>query len=173
MFTSLNNKILWYDGDISLNEEQLCQRMLSGLSVDNCFIDELSTNIKKYNLIANKPLDVKYCNNIISPIWDIPKEYLSIDIQEFAIKKLMDMNKPKDYNDRAMERIEYECRLISDAKMDNLFRAILYLIDHFNKHNIVWGVGRGSSCASFVLYVIGLHCVDCILYDIDAKEFFR
>jgi len=57
--------------------------------------------------------------------------------------------------------------------MSNLFRSILYLIDHFTQHNIVWGVGRGSSCASYVLYLFGLHCVDCIKYNIDAKEFFR
>jgi DNA polymerase III alpha subunit len=41
------------------------------------------------------------------------------------------------------------------------------------KHNIVWGVGRGSSVASYVLYLIGVHKINSMYYDLDIEEFLR
>lgn len=173
MYTKLDDKTLWFDGDLTLTEDQLCDRMLSGMPVDNCFVEELSRNIKRYNLISETPLDVKYNNRDIDPTWDIPEEYLNIDIREYCINKVREMINSEAYNDAAMSRIEYECQLIKNLNMSDLFRSIIFLIDYFKQNNIVWGVGRGSSCASYVLYLFGLHCVDCLVFNIDAKEFFR
>lgn len=173
MFTKLTDRTLWFDGDISLTEDQLCERMLSGMSVERCFVEEVTSNIKKYNLIADQPLDVKYCMNELHPSWDIPQEYLNVNILDYCLDKLNRANGSVEYKNQAVSRIKYECQLIENMNMCNLFRSMLYLIDHFTQHNVVWGVGRGSSCASYVLYLFGLHCVDCIKYNIDAKEFFR
>ena len=41
------------------------------------------------------------------------------------------------------------------------------------KNNIVWGVGRGSSVASFVLFLIGVHKINSLYYDISIDEFLR
>jgi DNA polymerase III alpha subunit len=41
------------------------------------------------------------------------------------------------------------------------------------KYDIIWGVGRGSSVASYVLYIIGIHRINSIQYDLDYKEFLR
>jgi DNA polymerase III alpha subunit len=40
-------------------------------------------------------------------------------------------------------------------------------------NNIVWGVGRGSSVASYVLYLLGVHKVDSIKYGLDIREFLK
>jgi DNA polymerase III alpha subunit len=37
----------------------------------------------------------------------------------------------------------------------------------------VWGVGRGSSVASYVLFLIGVHRIDSMKYNLDYKEFLR
>jgi DNA polymerase III alpha subunit len=39
--------------------------------------------------------------------------------------------------------------------------------------NIVWGVGRGSSVASYALYLIGIHKIDPIKYNLSINEFFK
>ena len=57
--------------------------------------------------------------------------------------------------------------------MMDLLRYMIYLVDFMRKENIVWGVGRGSSVASYVLYLIGIHKVDSIQYGLDYKEFLR
>ena len=55
----------------------------------------------------------------------------------------------------------------------NIFKTLLYIIDTFKSQNVFWGVGRGSSCASYILYLIDLHLVDSVLYDIPMEEFFK
>jgi DNA polymerase III alpha subunit len=40
-------------------------------------------------------------------------------------------------------------------------------------NNIVWGVGRGSSVASYVLYLLGIHKIDSIKYNLSPDEFFK
>lgn len=54
-----------------------------------------------------------------------------------------------------------------------LLRYMIYLVDHMRENKIVWGVGRGSSVASYVLYLIGIHKINSIHYDLDWKEFLR
>jgi DNA polymerase III alpha subunit len=39
--------------------------------------------------------------------------------------------------------------------------------------DIVWGVGRGSSVASYVLYLIGVHKIDSLFFDLDIEDFLR
>ena len=57
--------------------------------------------------------------------------------------------------------------------MFDLLRYMVYLVDFMRDNNIVWGVGRGSSVASYVLYLIGVHKVDSIQYGLDWREFLR
>ena len=46
-------------------------------------------------------------------------------------------------------------------------------IDTLREKNVVWGVGRGSSVASFCLFLIGVHKVNPILYKLKINEFLR
>jgi DNA polymerase III alpha subunit len=48
-----------------------------------------------------------------------------------------------------------------------------YLVDTLRKNIIVWGVGRGSSVASYILYLIGVHRIDSLYYDLDIAEFLK
>ena len=63
---------------------------------------------------------------------------------------------------------EYEARGMLD-----LLRYMIYLVDFMRENDIVWGVGRGSSVASYVLYLIGVHRIDSIQFDLDWREFLR
>ena len=40
-------------------------------------------------------------------------------------------------------------------------------------NSIVWGVGRGSSVASYVLFLLGVHKIDSVKYNLDWREFLR
>jgi DNA polymerase III alpha subunit len=50
---------------------------------------------------------------------------------------------------------------------------MIYLVDVMRENSVVWGVGRGSSVASYVLYLIGVHKIDSVKYNLDFKEFFK
>ena len=41
------------------------------------------------------------------------------------------------------------------------------------ENRVIWGVGRGSSVASYVLYKLGIHRVDSMFYELDIDEFLR
>jgi len=60
----------------------------------------------------------------------------------------------------------------SHAMMDVL-QFLKYMVDTLRENNIVWGVGRGSSVASYVLYLLGVHKVNSIKYNLDPTEFLR
>jgi len=71
------------------------------------------------------------------------------------------------------ERAYEELKEFDERGMYNLLRYMIYLVDFMRENNIVWGVGRGSSVASYVLYLIGVHRIDSIQYGLDWREFLR
>jgi DNA polymerase III alpha subunit len=97
----------------------------------------------------------------------IPKEYEELDVMDFLSKKLVD--KPQSAIDRVIE----EFKAFTDLDMIPMLRYLIYLVDVMRKNNVVWGVGRGSSVASYVLYLIGIHKVDSIKHNLNYREFLR
>jgi DNA polymerase III alpha subunit len=63
--------------------------------------------------------------------------------------------------------------MFQQRNLFNLLKYLKYLVDTMKENNIIWGVGRGSSVASYVLYLLGVHRVDSMYYDLDPKEFLR
>ena len=61
----------------------------------------------------------------------------------------------------------------ADRDLDDLLRYMIYLVDFMRENNIIWGVGRGSSVASYILYLINVHKIDSIKYNLDWREFLR
>lgn len=99
-----------------------------------------------------------------SGIWYLPDEYKNIDI-EGCLSYLC----PKENYQRLIDELQ-EFR---NRDMLDLLRWLKYFVDTCRKHNIVWGVGRGSSVASYVLFLLGVHKIDPIKYKLDWREFLR
>jgi len=98
--------------------------------------------------------------------WFMPDEYKNIDLHKYCLDRCPDetINCARVCN----ELFEFEKRDLLD-----LLKYMIYLVDTMRENNIVWGVGRGSSVASYVLYIIGIHRINSILYNLDYKEFLR
>lgn len=97
--------------------------------------------------------------------WWMPEEYKSMDIAEWVIRQCK--------NDVELQRVGQELILFHERNLFNLLRFLKYLVDTLQKENMVWGVGRGSSVASFVLYLIGVHRINSLYYDLDPHEFLK
>jgi len=97
--------------------------------------------------------------------WHMPDEYKEFDI----VTWLIDQCETED----EMERVGDEIILYDDRNLLPLLQFLKYMIDTFRENNVVWGVGRGSSVASYVLYLIGVHKVDSIKYKLNVDEFLR
>jgi len=96
--------------------------------------------------------------------WFMPDEYKNIDIEGFLVDQC-----PKENYQRLVEELqEFRAR-----NMLPLLRVLKYIVDTLRTNNILWGVGRGSSVASYTLFLIGVHKIDSIKYDLDWREFLR
>jgi len=66
-----------------------------------------------------------------------------------------------------------ELELYRARNLYPVLQLIIYIVDTLRKHNLVWGVGRGSSVASYVLYLLGVHRVDSHKYTLNIREFLK
>ena len=97
--------------------------------------------------------------------WYMPQEYRSMDIAEHILGLC---------NTQAeLQRCGQELLMFQERSLFDLLRYLKYLVDTMIEHQIIWGVGRGSSVASYVLYKLGVHRVDSMYYDLDPQEFLR
>lgn len=98
------------------------------------------------------------------PEWLIPEEYQNMDIEEYLVNKC-----PEENYDRLVQELE----LYRKNNMIMVLKTIKYIIDTLRTNNVVWGVGRGSSVASYVLFLLGVHKIDSIKYNLPIEEFFK
>lgn len=97
--------------------------------------------------------------------WFMPADYYELDIAAWVLNQC--------HNDAELQRCGQELLLYQERNAFELLQYLKYLVDTLRKHNIVWGVGRGSSVASFVLYKIGVHRINSLYYDLDPQEFLK
>ena len=115
------------------------------------------------------PIDVeqKDFDTALQSEWFMPDEYKELDIEAFLLGKIG--GKLTTEWARCIEELE----AFQERDMYPLLRYMIYLVDFMRENNIVWGVGRGSSVASYVLYLIGVHRINSIQFDLDWREFLR
>ena len=97
--------------------------------------------------------------------WFMPDEYKQMDIAAHILG-LCD-------NEAELQRCGHELLLFQERNLFDLLKFLKYLVDLMAEHRLIWGVGRGSSVASYVLYKLGVHRIDSMYYDLNVEEFLR
>jgi DNA polymerase III alpha subunit len=97
--------------------------------------------------------------------WFISEEIRLIPVRSFLLSLCA--------NDVERERVNMEMDLFEERDLIPLLQLMMYLIDHFRQKEIVWGVGRGSSVASYCLFLLGVHRINSIQYNLDIGEFLK
>ena len=122
-------------------------------------------------------VDQKTFDGALQSEWFMPEEYKTLDIGAWIMVKLMEeLQTIEAYEVQAKPewtRVCEELKAYKERGMEDLLRYMIYLVDFMRENDIVWGVGRGSSVASYVLYLIGVHKIDSIKYELDWREFLR
>ena len=145
------------------------------LDIANVLLDE-PKKFNTYNskLFAGYPKIKRYIKPACSieefdkanqSTWHMPDEYKSFDIGGWLIDQCV--------SEEQADRVIEELILYDERDLISLLQFLKYMVDTFRKNDIVWGVGRGSSVASYVLYLIGVHKTDSMLYELDVTEFLR
>lgn len=140
--------------------------------------DAADPEVLKFNEAATKfgvdPINLYFDPQLAQPDFDklcqsdwlMPDSYKNLDIESWIIAQ----GPPWDPE---ATRIKEELDAFKERNMINLLRWLKYFVDTCRINNVVWGVGRGSSVASYVLYLIGVHKIDSIKYNLDWREFLR
>lgn len=98
-------------------------------------------------------------------IWFMPDEYRDTDIA----KHVLDLC----HTPQQLQRVAQELLLYQERDLFDLLRYLRYLVAVMRQNGVIWGVGRGSSVSSYVLYLLGVHRIDSMFYDLDPREFLR
>jgi DNA polymerase III alpha subunit len=97
--------------------------------------------------------------------WFMPQQYQDLDIAAYVLSLCKSQEQ--------LQRVGQELLLFQERELFDLLKYLKYLVDIMQENRMVWGVGRGSSVASYVLFLLGVHKVDSMFYDLDPKEFLR
>ncbi len=162
-------------GQQIFTENDLCDYFLknSNNTLKNVFVDKPISfdstleleNIPKLIQYQTSELSIKDFDEQQQSVWYMPENYKNLDIAKFILDQCS--------NEAELQRAGEELIKFQERDMFMLLRYLKYLVDTMRQHNIVWGVGRGSSVASFVLFLLGVHRINSLHYDLSIDEFLK
>lgn len=163
-------------GQPILNENDLCNLFMrdptrtikNALVEKNIHFDDIFItidNIPKLKEYIDPKISVTDFDDHKQSVWHMPEEYHKFDIAKYVLDQCKD--------EAELQRAGEELLKFQERGMFTLLQYLKYLVDVMRKNNIVWGVGRGSSVASFVLYLIGVHRINSLYYDLSIDEFLK
>jgi DNA polymerase-3 subunit alpha len=94
-----------------------------------------------------------------------PEPFASIDVLDWCISQCS--------TEQEIQRVKMEISEMQQRNMISLVRHLIYCVDIWRKSGIVWGVGRGSSVCSFVLFLVGINRINPLEYDLDLREWLK
>jgi len=171
----LKNRTLWFDGDSTVDANNIINNITNGNIIDHLFVENLTDDIVQYNKLVpvSEKISVKTNVDELSFDWNIPEEYKALDVISYVADRLLEQSGSEDDIALREQRCAEELVLYNKMGLFDTIKALIYIINTLVEKNIVWGVGRGSSVSSYVLYVIGVHDVDSFYYDLNIKDFLR
>jgi DNA polymerase III alpha subunit len=119
----------------------------------------------QYNEMTMQAVTVQDFDHQNQGQWLMPDHYKNLDIAEHVLGLCE--------SEAALQRVGEELLLYQARDLFDLLRYLKFLVDIMAQHNLIWGVGRGSSVASYVLYLLKVHRIDSLHYNLDIAEFLR
>lgn len=165
--------------ELIFDANDLCDLIMQGhdlTKLQNLQVDD-SVDLENATTILNDPFTFIKYNNQIEQLttqefdhknqqrWFMPDSYCNLDIAEHVLNLCA--------TDAELQRCGHELMLYQERGLFDLLRYLKYLVNVMTEHKLIWGVGRGSSVASYVLFKLGVHRIDSLYYDLDPNEFLR
>ena len=122
-------------------------------------------NFNSLSTYKNPNLSINEFDKANQESWFMSEQYKTIDISKWLLDQCATQSQ--------YSRVTHELDLFIQHNMIDLLKYIKYLVDTMRERNIVWGVGRGSSVASYCLFLIGIHKIDSLKYNLDINEFLK
>lgn len=166
-------------GQMVFGEQDVINLYLQGHNIDtlqHLLVDSTIDLETAASILDNVPAFVRYdelaqsqsveqFDHRCQATWYMPDEYKTLDIAAHVLALCK--------TDAELQRCGEELLLFQERNLFDLLRYLKYLVDVMTENRLIWGVGRGSSVASYVLYKLGVHRIDSMYYELDPTEFLR
>ena len=164
-------------GDCVYSEDYLLELLyenpdldISKLYIDsteqyNSAVKDLGLDLPEIQSIPKNHISINEFDRANTEQWHMPAQYETIDVREWLLEKCG--------SDQEKQRVEAEMQLFESKNFTKVLQFLIYFIDTLRANNVVWGVGRGSSVSSFCLFLIGVHKINPLIYNLDYREFLR
>ena len=139
--------------------------MLVDEEIDLSNVTDMLSTTPRFYVFSPSNINVKDWHLRNQANWHMPQKYHDLDIAQWLLDQCTTQEE--------LQRVGEELLLYQERDLFSLLQYLKYLVDLMREHNIIWGVGRGSSVASYVLYLIGVHRINSMYYDLDPREFLR
>jgi hypothetical protein len=167
-------------GEIIFSEDDVCDLLMQGrdaMSLNRMLVDD-SVDLEKtallldcvpalinYDTLKDETENLEDFDHRLQQTWHMPEEYKRLDIAQHVLDLCT--------TDAELQRCGHELLLYQERDLFNLLRFLKYLVDTMIENRVIWGVGRGSSVSSYVLYKLGVHRINSMFYELDVEEFLR
>ena len=167
-------------GELIFNETDVMDLFMQGHNIDSLkhVVVDQTVNLEQIVMQVERPESLltwtfPYNQDISIPEfhltqqmnWHMPTKYKQLDIAAYILGLCI--------TEAELQRCGEELLLYQERDLFNLLKYLKYLVDVMTKNKIIWGVGRGSSVASYVLYKLGVHRINSMFYNLDVREFLR
>jgi DNA polymerase III alpha subunit len=167
-------------GQLVFSENDVCDLLMQGHDVDSLkhVVVDQTVDLKQLVMHIERP------ESLLT--WTFPYDQ-DTSVPEFHLTQQMNWHMPEEYkqldiaayvlglceSEVELQRCGQELLLYQERDLFNLLKYLKYLVDVMTKNKIIWGVGRGSSVASFALYKLRVHRINSLHYNLDVHEFLR
>ena len=151
--------------DIMMTDPTVMPRTAMVKDVDLSAIRELVDEIYDFQQYNKLDITVPEYDAQNQDNWLMPNEYKDMDIAKWILEQCE--------TEPELQRVGEELLIFQERDLFDLLRYLKYLVDTMRGNGVIWGVGRGSSVASYVLYLIGIHRINSMYYDLSISEFLR
>ena len=164
--------------EMIFNESDIMDLIMQGRTADslkNMLVDDTVSLEEAVQFVDRMPELIKHVGNPNVSLnvfdkekqatWHMPEDYKNLDIAQYILGLCN--------NEAELQRCGEELLLYQERDLFNLLKYLKYLVDVMIDNQVIWGVGRGSSVASYVLYKLGVHRIDSMFYNLDVHEFLR
>jgi len=163
-------------GDCVYSEDSVIEQLYQDPTLD---ISKITVDTKLYNQALTKlqidlpklPEQILRNQTVVEfdkqnyNAWHMPESYENIDVKTYLLEKCN--------TEEERDRVLIEYKLFEQKGFTKVLKFLIYFVDVLRSNNIVWGVGRGSSVSSFCLFLIGIHKINPLFYNLDYREFLR
>lgn len=167
-------------GRVELSDNEAFEALYQGKidSLNSVFLENKDTinqfnqaiisnadQINKIKSLPNLTISIEDFDKENQKHWFIPEDYINFPIEEWLYNQCK--------TELETNRVSLEINLFRQYNMFNVLLFLKYLVDTMRENKIVWGVGRGSSVSSYLLYLIGIHKINPLKYNLDIHEFLK